>query len=56
MPINGLTIAADYGDRVHAGIEYVLASRIGFRAGIQKGLSNEKDMLIFPISRDITKI
>ena len=46
MPINGLTIAADYGDRVHAGIEYVLASRIGFRAGIQKGLSNEKDMLI----------
>ena len=46
MPINGLTFAADYGDRIHLGAEYVLASRISFRAGVQQGLSQEKNILV----------
>ena len=34
MPINGLTVTADLGDRVQIGTEYILASRVSFRAGI----------------------
>ena len=46
MPINGLSLAADYGDRLHIGVEYILASRISFRAGMQQGFNHEKDILI----------
>ncbi len=48
MPINGLTIAADFGDRVQIGTEYILGSRVSFRGGIQQGLNinNEKDILV----------
>ena len=46
MPINGLTLAADYGDRFHFGAEYILASRISFRAGVQQGFNHEKDILV----------
>ena len=48
MPINGLTIATDFGDRFQFGAEYILASRVSFRAGIQQGLdnNNEKDILV----------
>ena len=42
MPINGLTIAADFGDRFQFGAEYILASRVSFRAGIQQGMSQMK--------------
>ena len=41
MPLNGLTVAADFGDRIQLGAEYVLASRVSFRGGIQKGLSSK---------------
>ena len=46
MPINGLTLAADYGDRAHFGVEYVLANRISFRFGMQQGLNHEKKILV----------
>ena len=48
MPLNGLTVAADFGDRIQLGAEYVLASRVSFRGGIQKGLSskNEEGILV----------
>ena len=48
MPINGLTLAADFSDRLHLGAEYILGSRVSFRAGLQQGLNsnNEKDILI----------
>ena len=48
MPLNGLTIAADFGDRIQLGAEYVLASRVSFRGGIQQGLSSndEKEILV----------
>ena len=48
MPINGLTIATDFGDRFQFGAEYILGSRVSFRAGIQQGLdnNNEKDILV----------
>ena len=46
MPINGLTLAADYGDRAHFGAEYVLANRISFRFGMQQGLNHEKKILV----------
>ncbi|MBT3519130.1 MAG: tetratricopeptide repeat protein [Candidatus Marinimicrobia bacterium] len=46
MPIDGLTLAADYGDRYHFGAEYIYASRISFRAGIQQDIDgNEKIMV-----------
>jgi len=46
MPINGLTVAADFGDRIHIGGEYILASRVSFRGGIQQGLNHEKGILV----------
>ena len=46
MPINGLTLAADYGDRAHFGVEYILANRISFRFGMQQGLNHEKKILV----------
>ncbi len=46
MPINGLTLAADYGDRAHLGAEYILANRISFRAGMQQGFNHEKEILV----------
>ena len=46
MPINGLTLAADYGDRAHFGVEYVLANRISFRFGMQQGFNHEKKILV----------
>ena len=48
MPINGLTVAADYGDRLQVGAEYILASRVSFRGGVQQGLdsNNEKEILV----------
>jgi len=46
MPINGLTIAADYGDRVQIGAEYILASRVSFRAGLQQGMSGEEKIMV----------
>ena len=47
MPINGVTIACDIGDRIHFGAEYVIASRISLRAGIQQGI-NEDEMIMVP--------
>tara|TARA_Y100000817_G_scaffold293143_1_gene265878 strand:- start:567 stop:3305 length:2739 start_codon:yes stop_codon:yes gene_type:complete len=47
MPIDGLTLAADIGDRYHLGTEYVLKNRIKFRAGVQKN-RNEPQSLIMP--------
>ena len=48
MPINGLTVAADFGDRMQLGTEYILGSRISFRGGFQQGLKSnkEKEILI----------
>ncbi len=46
MPINGLTLAADYGDRAHFGAEYILASRVSFRAGMQQGMDGEEKILV----------
>ncbi len=46
MPINGLTLAADYGDRAHLGAEFTLANRISFRVGIQQGFNHEKEILV----------
>ncbi len=46
MPINGLTIAGDLGDRVHLGAEYIIASRVSFRAGVQQDISGEEKLLV----------
>jgi tetratricopeptide (TPR) repeat protein len=46
MPINGLTMAADFGDRYHFGAEYILASRISFRAGMQQDYSGDEKILV----------
>ena len=46
MPINGLNFAVDYGDRLHLGIEYILASKVSFRAGLQQGIGHEKKILV----------
>ena len=45
-PINGLILAADFGDRVHVGAEYILASRVSFRAGVQQDFSGEEKILV----------
>ena len=46
MPINGLTIAADFGDRFHFGAEYILASKLSFRAGVQQDLSGDEKIMV----------
>ena len=46
MPIDGLILAADYGDRYHFGAEYVLASRLSFRAGVQQDVSGAEKILV----------
>ena len=46
MPINGLTLAADFGDRYHFGAEYILASRISFRAGVQQDYSGDEKIMV----------
>ena len=46
MPLNGLTIAGDFGDRFHLGTEYVLASRVSFRAGVQQDISGEEKIMV----------
>ena len=61
MPIDGLILAADYGDRFHFGAEYILASRfyttvkhkknmpgtqISFRAGMQQDVSGDEKILV----------
>jgi len=46
MPINGLTIAGDLGDRIHLGAEYIVASRVSFRAGVQQDISGEEKLLV----------
>ena len=46
MPIDGLILAADYGDRYHFGAEYILASRLSFRAGVQQDVSGAEKILV----------
>jgi len=46
MPVNGLTVAADIGDRFHFGAEYILANRISFRAGVQQDISGDEKILV----------
>jgi len=46
MPINGLTIAGDVGDRIHFGAEYVVASRVSFRAGLQQDISGDEKLFV----------
>ncbi len=54
MPINELTVAADFGDRIQVGAEYVLGSRISFRGGIQKGIKSNKEKEILVPSAGIS--
>tara|TARA_Y100000588_G_scaffold54649_1_gene51966 strand:- start:558 stop:3290 length:2733 start_codon:yes stop_codon:yes gene_type:complete len=46
MPINGLTIAGDLGDRFHLGAEYIIASRVSLRAGVQQDMSGEEKIMV----------
>tara|TARA_Y100001934_G_C12383471_1_gene794078 strand:- start:5927 stop:8662 length:2736 start_codon:yes stop_codon:yes gene_type:complete len=46
MPVQGLTLAGDFGDRLHLGAEYVVASRLSLRAGIQQGTSGEEKIMV----------
>ncbi|MED5427021.1 MAG: tetratricopeptide repeat protein [Candidatus Neomarinimicrobiota bacterium] len=46
MPIDGLILAADYGDRFHFGAEYILASRLSFRAGVQQDVSGDEKIVV----------
>ena len=46
MPINGLTIAGDLGDRFHLGAEYIIASRVSLRAGVQQDMSGKEKILV----------
>ena len=46
MPIDELTLAADYGDRLHLGAEYVFASRLSFRAGMQQDMDGDEKILV----------
>ena len=46
MPVDGLTLAADYGDRLHLGAEYIFASRISFRAGMQQDMYGDEKILV----------
>ena len=46
MPIDELILAADYGDRFHFGAEYVLASRLSFRAGVQQDVTGNEKLLV----------
>ena len=46
MPINGLTIAGDLGDRFHLGAEYIIASRVSLRAGVQQDMNGEEKIMV----------
>jgi len=46
MPFDGLTLAADFGDRYHLGAEYVLANRLSFRAGMQQDYSGDEPIMV----------
>ena len=46
MPINGLTIAGDLGDRFHLGAEYIIASRVSLRAGVQQDMSGDEKIMV----------
>ena len=46
MPIDGLILAADYGDRFHLGAEYVLKNRLSFRAGMQQDVSGDEKIIV----------
>lgn len=46
MPIDGLTIAADLGDRFHLGTEYIVANRLSLRAGLQQDISGDETLLV----------
>ena len=46
MPIDVLTLAADFGDRFHFGAEYIFANRISFRAGMQHDFSGSEKILV----------
>jgi len=46
MPMDGLTIAGDFGDRVHLGGEYIVANRLSLRAGVQQDLSGDEKILV----------
>ncbi|MBI89674.1 MAG: hypothetical protein CMG60_06250 [Candidatus Marinimicrobia bacterium] len=45
-PLNGLTLAADVGDRLHLGAEYVIASRISLRGGVEQDISGDEKILV----------
>ncbi len=46
MPIDGLILAADYGDRLHLGAEYVLKNRLSLRAGVQQDISGDEIIIV----------
>ncbi len=46
MPINGLTLAGDFGDRFHLGAEYIIASRVSLRAGVQQDMSGDEKIMV----------
>ena len=46
MPINGLTLAGDFGDRFHLGVEYIIASRVSLRAGVQQDMSGDEKIMV----------
>ena len=46
MPIDVLTLAADFGDRFHFGAEYIFANRISCRAGMQHDFSGSEKILV----------
>ena len=46
MPIDGLILAADYGDRFHLGAEYVLKNRLSLRAGVQQDISGDEIIIV----------
>ena len=46
MPINGLTIAGDLGDRFPLGAEYIIASRVSLRAGVQQDMSGDEKIMV----------
>ena len=45
-PINGLLVAADVGDRLHLGGEYILYELLTLRSGIQRDLDNNAETVL----------
>jgi tetratricopeptide (TPR) repeat protein len=43
-PVEGLTLAADIGDRLHLGGEYWIAGRYAIRLGVQSGFDRPGDL------------